>query len=497
MSIKIYFEIPSANRGQTFDILIDGSPATGLTSLLFRNKRMLNYSLKKYSDGKITLFFHMKNGPTTIKVHFVNEENNKTFTEIVRTHEDMSGSPLTISLLKLMDADSRLHRSTKSSGSYKPIIGRTIGKENEKKRFRTRLSFDIADPTSYNFEHYKNQVPPEQLLSTLAKEEENAIIDVFYATDRKQKKTEKGVISYENKRGTIEFGSCKVNVPKKRKKGELPIPHWYSFEFTPSKDDHMILNEVKLLEPKDFFGEIRDKVAASPQKDAFIFIHGFNVSFRESVLRTAQMAKDLNFNGAPIVYSWPSKRKLLGYSADEATATGFSLDNIVHLLKDIKATSGAQRIHLIAHSMGNRHLTEALKTLFAEGFHETFQFNQVILAAPDMDAQVFVKEVAPKISQVSERVTLYASKYDFPLFFSGKLHGIQRTGQSSGRIAIAEGVDTIDASNETTDLLGHGYFAESKLLIDDIFHTTRHNHSPEERNLKMRAVNKKVYWEFD
>ena len=33
--------------------------------------------------------------------------------------------------------------------------------------------------------------------------------------------------------------------------------------------------------------------------------------------RTAQIAYDLKFEGAPIVYSWPSQEGLLSYTVDE------------------------------------------------------------------------------------------------------------------------------------------------------------------------------------
>ena len=43
-------------------------------------------------------------------------------------------------------------------------------------------------------------------------------------------------------------------------------------------------------------------VSRSPRKDAFVFIHGFNVAFEDAVMRTAQIAYDLGFDGAPILY---------------------------------------------------------------------------------------------------------------------------------------------------------------------------------------------------
>jgi esterase/lipase superfamily enzyme len=76
------------------------------------------------------------------------------------------------------------------------------------------------------------------------------------------------------------------------------------------------------------------------------------------------------------------------YTSDEATAGGYSTEDIVQLLKQIRLT-GAERIHMIAHSMGNRLIIDALQTLVDQGFNKDFLYNQVILAAPDIDAEVF------------------------------------------------------------------------------------------------------------
>ena len=101
-------------------------------------------------------------------------------------------------------------------------------------------------------------------------------------------------------------------------------------------------------------------VDKSSEKDAFVFVHGFNVTFAEAARRTAQLAHDLGFNGAPILYSWPSRATLVGYVGDQDDAE-LTAGNLRRFLYKIVAESGARRIHLIAHSMGNRALTYALR----------------------------------------------------------------------------------------------------------------------------------------
>ena len=96
-------------------------------------------------------------------------------------------------------------------------------------------------------------------------------------------------------------------------------------------------------------------------QEALVFIHGYNVSFENAVKRTAQIAYDLQFPGAPVCYSWPSRGGLADYTRDENQAEW----TVVHLhtfLQELVQQSGAKSVHLIAHSMGNRAATGSFGT---------------------------------------------------------------------------------------------------------------------------------------
>src|SRR5207302_2856729 len=125
--------------------------------------------------------------------------------------------------------------------------------------------------------------------------------------------------------------------------------------------------------------------------------HGFNVTFVDAVYRTAQISADLHFSGAPILFSWPSQGALspLGYTRDETEAR-WALSDLRAFLELLVAQSGADTIHFIAHSMGNRLLTEALVPMAAT-LKRMPAFNELVLTAPDIDADTFVKDIAPAI----------------------------------------------------------------------------------------------------
>jgi len=109
---------------------------------------------------------------------------------------------------------------------------------------------------------------------------------------------------FGNKRGDLQYGLSKVSIPRQRQRGELNTPFaFYVIQFPEDPEKHFVVTDLQ-KDPDAFFRELKDKVAASSERNAFVFIHGYNVSFADAVKRTAQLTVDLEFAGAPICYSW-------------------------------------------------------------------------------------------------------------------------------------------------------------------------------------------------
>lgn len=503
MDIQLFFEAEASER-KSIALTVNGK-SVGLQTVNRDGKRVYIYNLVDYQQPVIDLTLTSLDGPANLMVIAVNNQQELRHLlfldgaqgsvaisfDLVRAgwykeadEKGIPGSWDTGITWTRPENPSMPDRSGGRRAPRRPTIGKAMKGRN--------ADFKV------DFDFYDRQTKKADLLVSKAEVTKATLVDVFYATDRARELKKKGMISYRNERGDLELGKCVVNVPGERKKGELPLPPWYYFGLYADESKHMLLKTVEKQDAKTFFASLQDKVSSSPEKDAFVFLHGFNVSFEESILRAAQMAVDIGFRGAPIVYSWPSAHKVFGYMADEATVTGYSVDNVIQLIKDVRVNTGAERVHLIAHSMGNRLLTEALKAMASEGFTKKFLFNQIILTAPDIDAEVFVKHIAPKISETAKQLTLYTSIHDKALWLSDKLHGDNlRAGTAAEQLAVCAGIDTIDASAESTGLLGHGYFAESKAMIDDIHQAIRFSHTPEERNLRKRVSGKLFYWDFN
>jgi esterase/lipase superfamily enzyme len=304
---------------------------------------------------------------------------------------------------------------------------------------------------------------------------------VFYSTDREQVTLPGLPPGYgpgRSKDGELHYGECEISIPKTHKQGKLESPSIMRLEFSPDPQKHIVLASIESLEEEAFLKTVSDAVEASESREAFVFVHGYNVKFEDAARRTGQIAFDLNFVGAPIFYSWPSNGRAEEYTFDETNAQ-WSQDHFKRFLCLLAQHVAAAKIHVIAHSMGNRVVCGALKELSLQADNPV-ALSQIVLAAPDMDADTF-KELAAMLGRLSKNVTLYQSSKDKALMASKRIHGNPRAGEP---VLVIQGMDTIDASSVDTDFLGHGYFADTWALLSDI-HALLANAEPAARRVGM------------
>lgn len=293
---------------------------------------------------------------------------------------------------------------------------------------------------------------------------------VFYATNRAPARgfaTVDQDKKYTGSRGPMAYGQAFVSIPRGHVPGELEAPSIFRLEFREDPKKHVVLLETKPQAKNVFLRDLRARVAASKGRNLFLFVHGYNVSFADAARRTAQLSYDLSFDGAPMFFSWPSQASLSGYTVDEANIE-WSTRHIKQFIVEMADQSGSPNIYLIGHSMGTRGLTRALKELVAERPDLRGRFREIILAAPDIDADVFRDDLAPALSKAGRRVTLYASSKDMALRASKKVHGYARAGDAESGVLIVKGVETVDASRVDDSMLAHSYFVESVSVIKDI-----------------------------
>lgn len=316
---------------------------------------------------------------------------------------------------------------------------------------------------------------------------------VWFGTNRRPDIAGDRVTFTAERDRTVHHGWCRVAVPRSHKIGSVGSPWWK--RLVTMTDDRLKIVKTMLLDREAFWDQIAAGLRETPieDRDAVVFLHGFNVSFEEAALRAAQLGFDLGINGLMAFYSWPSQGNIRGYTTDEATieaSEGFIAD----FLTDMATRSGAARVHVIAHSMGNRGLLRAIDRMAATAAERSHTpFDQIVLAAPDVDYDTF-RRLSVAYQRVARRTTLYVCAKDRAVEASEWVHSYARAGLVPP-VTIVPGIDTINVSNLDLTLLGHGYVAEARELLTDMHTLLRHGTPPDQRfGLTPARSDDGTYW---
>ena len=223
-------------------------------------------------------------------------------------------------------------------------------------------------------------------------------------------------------------------------------------------------------------------------------MHGFANTFEDAVRRGAQLAYDLPFGGAMLVYSWPSRGETnpVAYFRDDKTING-SQAPLREFLETVLNRTGATNVHLLAHSMGTLLVSRTLKEM-ADAYPGV-RFDQVILAAPDIDTTAFRRSFVPALTRISERLTVYASRYDRALDLAQRASSYPRVGQAGAAMLVQPGFDTIDASVAGPADYGHGYFSGSNAVLTDLREVLL-DRPASARRLQARRRGTTLFWEL-
>lgn len=338
------------------------------------------------------------------------------------------------------------------------------------------------------------------------------VVPVFYGTDRKRADNEKRIGYSDERAKRLEIGRALVTVPKAHQVPAIERPWVYKLPFTsivimreeedPAK--HFTLKDLVALSEQDFIKLVRSRLVTSARyKDhALLFVHGFNTTFDFAVYRAAQLSYDLKFDGAPFVYSWPSRGEIspTAYSYDRESAQQAE-PHLRSFIELVAVRSGAKSVSVIAHSMGNQVLMQVLRDL-KRAAPEGVKISQVILAAPDVDRDSF-EFLARQFEGVSRGVTLYAASNDRALEVSRKFWGgVPRAGDvpETGPVVVG-GIDTIDVTATSTAIfsLNHSGYAEKSALLNDIELILKTGERPPEKRipiLKRVQTGRGDYWRY-
>lgn len=307
----------------------------------------------------------------------------------------------------------------------------------------------------------------------------------------------------------LHLGAARVSLPANHQPGRFEQPQVYRFEFVEREDRHIVLHSLREEKSADvWFGELTAAADRSAGSEIFVFVHGYNVRFIDALKRTAQLSNDLELSGPAICYSWPSRGEVAGYAADEASVS-WSAPHFEQLLLDLRARTDCQRVHVVAHSMGNRALLQAIERIdmrysatssaAVDAQPASYIIDSLVMAAPDVDLAEFASRYARPLANRARRATLYFSDSDRALWLSAGLHGAPRLGLLRDHLHTFIGVESVYVGSQSSLSLGHSYYGDDPAVIADLKALLREGKTAAERALIKRLAHSgsTAYWTLE
>jgi esterase/lipase superfamily enzyme len=220
---------------------------------------------------------------------------------------------------------------------------------------------------------------------------------------------------------------------------------------------------------------------------ALLYIHGLDNSFSDAAEHFGQICIDLEYDGVPIFFSWPSDvGRIYRYMPNtgilqpayrralEVSKT--SEPYVVDAMNQL--TNGAKvPFDVLAHSMGTNLATKAIilremlrdrDALSNPRNHLEESPISVILAAPDISTKEFNEDLRPQLVRPNRYVVVYCSD-DYALSVSQHYNrSDQRLGYCATATSRMPGVDIVTVKGPVEDLAHHSYYLSTIDVLDDI-----------------------------
>lgn len=283
--------------------------------------------------------------------------------------------------------------------------------------------------------------------------------DIFVATTRR-KAAEASVVFDRTRSDTLAFARVGVTVPKNHEIGKVERakdgePGDPATDFTAT--DLTIFDS----------GAAFTTAVANEGERVLVFVHGYNTGFDDGVYRVTQIAQDTQYPGTPVLFSWASGARTRDYVYDKDSSTA-ARDDLEMTLVLLARSPRVKSIDVIAHSMGNWLAMEALRQLAIAGNRDLGgKLGYVVLASPDIDVDIFKKQMA-RYGKPDRPFVVLLSDDDRALRLSSFIAGKEaRVGDDANADELAElGVTVVDLTAiKSGDKLNHAKFADNPVLV--------------------------------
>jgi esterase/lipase superfamily enzyme len=363
------------------------------------------------------------------------------------------------------------------------------------------------------------------LFEALPEEYASTLVELIYVTDRGPETDEAGNLRYGYSRSTsLAVGTTVVDLGRNAtwedlaeasrtqsrigtfKLSLVSIDEFTRMPPTPTPYeviDGKVVENREIVAARDaaaarFQDEVKRRLALTPRKDVYLYVHGFNNTFEDAAFALAELWHFFGREGLPIVYTWPAGHPgIFGYTYDRESSE-FTVFHLKQVIRWLSEQPEIENIHLIAHSRGTDVATSAFRELviWARGAglnpREQFKIKNIVLAAPDLDVQVLSQRIAAEyLALAVDQATLYTSSEDKAIGIAEWLFAsprgrigtwtiekldeeeITRMKAYGGRVTI------VDFEGESTGY-GHDYFRTNPAVSSDLVLMIRQGLKPGE-----------------
>ncbi len=260
------------------------------------------------------------------------------------------------------------------------------------------------------------------------------------------------------------LASVVVSIPPNHVSGDLERPK----RLPPDpRTEFAVIEPTVYQSDNAFIRSVNAELAKLPPNDRNIlfFVHGYNNTISDSILRLAQFVEDTDYNGVPVLFSWASAAQKTKYVYDLNSAMAAR----PHMLEaaGMLGKTNAKGADIFAHSMGSLLMMEAIVAAEQAGkFNASGRLKTIMLAAPDIDIDLFRSQLN-MIRKDHQKLYVLTSKDDSALNFSRWISGgVNRVGSTDSEELAEFGVTVIDLSQiEDSKSGSHSKFAGSPEVV--------------------------------
>ena len=203
------------------------------------------------------------------------------------------------------------------------------------------------------------------------------------------------------------------------------------------------------------------------KRNILVFVHGYNTTVSEALLRLGQLVDDTGYQGVPVLFTWASAAKATKYVCDlnSALVARPQFGKMAALLSQTNANG----FDVFAHSMGGFLTMGSVLAPDLQGkFNTRGRLKTLVLASPDIDIDIDLFE--SQLAQMDidkSKIFILVSADDNALRLSRFLSGVVvRLGAADAESVAALGVNVVDLGEISDETSGSHYkFASSPEVV--------------------------------